>query len=594
MGNQELRHKFKSAKARKFALARRIVLLVLGLCAMIAAIVGIHNLKNKLFATPADDGLILPNVHVAGINIGGLTQADATNALQLSLSGSYATDDLVVTLPGDSLTLSPGNTGARLDVEAVVKAAYEYGRTGTDAQNAKTRKEAQTKVYSIALLPYLNLDLDYIYSAVEAFCDSYSIEMTQPTIHLEGQRPEYPYKPEDWNEEEDGEYIPELDNIAHQTLVITLGTPDFILEPQALYNYVLDAYSLHNMEVSYEAPTLTEPDRVDLVKVFEEFCTLPEDAELDGKTFDVTREVYGYGFDIEAVSNLLSSAAYGQRISIPLNFLTPDITAEALVGHLFKDVLAEYTSFCTDGADAARDNNLLLACEALNGYVVKSGETFSFNIAIGPCTTNKGYLAAPSYSGSTASVLGGGISQIASALYCSALEAGLQITQRSRHNYAVDYTLLGFDAAISYGTQDLLFVNTTQEPIRIMATANGSTVSIQLLGTVAEDAPVYRMELKNLVLAIYNPNTIYQPMSQDNQQGYVDGYVLQSGVSGYDIETYLYKYDATTGELISATLIASDHYEKRDHIVVRIEGFETPTDPTPPSDPSQPENPVIP
>lgn len=598
MGNQELRRTFKSDKARKFALACRIAWLVLALCVIIAAFVGIDKIKNTLLAEPVDDGLILPNVYVADVKIGGMTQADAIRALQLSLANSYATDDLVVTLPGDSLVLTPGDSGAQLDVEAAVKKAYEYGRNGTDAQNAKTRKEAQTKNYSIALLPYLNLDLDRIYSKVEDFCQSYSIEMTQPSVYLEGDRPEYPYKPEDWNEEENGPYEPDLDSIQHQTLVITLGTPDFILEPQALYNYILDAFSLHKMEVSYEAPTLTEPDQVDLAKVFETFCSLPLDAELDGKTFAVTPEVYGYGFDAEAVSALLSSASYGQQLRIPMNFLVPDITAEALVGHLFKDILAEYISTTGDAPNSAREANLQLACEALNGYVVKAGETFSFNMAIGPCTTDRGYQAAPAFSGSTASILGGGISQIASALYCSALMADLQITQRASHGYAVDYALLGFDAAISYGTQDLQFINTTQEPIRIIASVIGNTVSIQLLGTLAEDAPVYRVELKNQVLAIYNPNTIYQPMSQDNQQGYTDGYILQQGITGYDVETYVYRYDVLTGALVSSKPISSDHYEKRDHIVVRIEGEEAPpvvpTDPTMPTDPSQPDVPVIP
>ena len=176
MANQEHRRRFKSEKARKYALAKRITLLALGLALAIAAVIGLNNLKNKFFAAPEDDGKILPNVFVAGIDIGGMTQDEATNALRVSLSSSYSTQELVVNLPGDSLKLSPDQTGARLDVEAVVKKAYAYGRDGTDAENARTRKEAQTKHHAIALLPYLSLDLPYIYSAVEAFCDSYSMK----------------------------------------------------------------------------------------------------------------------------------------------------------------------------------------------------------------------------------------------------------------------------------------------------------------------------------------------------------------------------------------------------------------------------------
>lgn len=585
MGTQEPRRRFKTEKARKFALARRIVFLVFGIALLVAAVFGIRTAADKLLQKPVDDGLILPNVYIAGVNVGGLSEKDACNALRLALSHSYSTDDMVIMLPGDMLVLSPANTGANLDVEGAVKEAWEYGRTGTDAQNAKIRKEAETKVYTIALLPYLHLDLNYIYSAVEAFCDSYSIEMTQPSVTLEGERPEYPYEPEDWNEEEQGEYTPDLSGIAHQTMVITLGTPDFILDVQALYNCILDAYSLHKMEVSYEAPTLTEPDKVDLVAVFEQFCLLPQDAEMDDKTFEVTHEVYGYGFDMEAVAALLANAAYGEQISVQLDFLAPDITEDALVGDLFQDVLAEYVATCPDAPDSARDNNLRLACEALNGYVIKSGELFSFNKAIGPCTTNRGYQAAPSFSGSTATILGGGISQISSALYCSALSAGLSVTERHSHSYAVSYTPLGFDAAVSYGSQDLCFLNNTKDPIRIIAEINESTVTIRLLGTAEE---IVSYSLENQILAIYNPNTIYQPMRENNQQGYLNGHVLQTGISGYDIDTYLCKYDEA-GALVSRVLLSSDHYDKRDTIIVRIEGEEqSPTEPTAPSDPVTP------
>ena len=578
MAKQESRRRFRSEKERKWALVKRIVLLALGAVLAVAAVIGLNTLKNKLFSTPADDGRILPNVYAAGVSIGGMTQEEAASALRVSLSASFSTDDLVVTLPGDSLKLSPNQTGARLDVEAVVKKAYDYGRDGTDAQNAKTRKEAQEKTYAIALLPYLNLDLGYIYSAVEAFCDSYSIEMTQPTVRIEGTRPEYPRKPDNWDEDKKGPYKPNLEGIVHQNLVITLGTPDFILDPEALYNYILDSYSLHRMAVSYEAPTLTAPEKVDLPEVFAQFCTEPQDAQLDDKTFEVIPEIYGYGFDIEAVTALLEGTAYGETVTVPLDFLMPDITEEALVGHLFKDLLAEYTAVYTGSADAAREKNLLLACEALNGYVVKAGETFSFNLALGPCTTNKGYQTAPTYLGSTASTLGGGISQISSALYCGVLQAGLQVTQRHSHAYAVDYTLLGFDAAVSYGSQDLQFVNTTAEPIRILLSTDGTNVTVQLLGTAAEDAPIYKTELKNQILAIYNPNTVYQPMHQNNQQGYTDGHVLQQGISGYEVATYLHTYDST-GALVSSTLISTDSYSKRDHIVVRIVGGDSPSDP---------------
>ena len=76
-------------------------------------------------------------------------------------------------------------------------------------------------------------------------------------------------------------------------------------------------------------------------------------------------------------------------------------------------------------------------------------------------------------------------------------------------------------------------------------------------------------------------------MHYDNQQGYADGHVLQQGISGYEVATYVHTYDTVTGELISSTLVSTDSYSKRDHIVVRIVGGDSPTEPTEPTAPTE-------
>lgn len=601
MGNKAPQRRFKTEKARIWALIRRILLLVLGVCLVVGAVFGVQHLWTILTEEPEDNGRILPNVYVAGVDLGGLTQSAARNALLNEAIDSFSWEDMVVTLPGGTLLLSPADTGATLDLDAVIKAAYAYGRDGTPAQNRITRKQAESKEYTIALLPYLNLDLSYVYNAVEAFCRGYSSELIQTSVTLIGDRPAYPSKPDDWDDSVLGPYEPDLNSLSHQTMIITMGTPDFILEPSALYDSILDAYSLHNMRLDYEAPTLTEPEPLDLKQLFQEYCLAPQDAVMDLQSYKVTPEVYGYGFVEAELAALIDSAEYGQTLSVQLEFLIPDITEEALSGGLFQDVLAEYVSKCGDPYDANRNKNLRLACEAINGYVIKSGESFDFDAVIGPRTTNRGYLSAPLYSGSSATALGGGISQIASALYYCALASELEITERHSHTYAVDYTPTGFDAAITYGSQSLCFVNNTSQPIRIQATASGSTVTVSLQGSVEmkEDIlgnkiPVkdYYVTLENEVLASYTYKTVYQPMAEDNQQGYSDGHVLQKGITGYDVNTYLCKFDNLTGLMISRTLITSEHYEKRDEILVQI-SIPEPSDP-PSTEPSEPEDPQFP
>lgn len=605
MGNQERSRKEntqrvrvprkakRSAAVRKKELAMRIIGLVLLVCLVVVAGIFVNKGLQALKQTEEDDGLILKNVTVAGINIGGMTPEAAEKALRDAAAGSFANDDLVVHIQEDTLRLSPADTGAKLDVKAAIEEAYNYGRSGGSWENAMTRLEAENKEHAIALLPYLNLDLAYIHQAVEDFAAGYSSVMTQPSVSISGVRPEYPLPPEDEEEAEDWE--PDFDSIVHQTLTITMGTPEFILQADALYDRILDAYSMFQLEFDYQAPTLTEPDLPDLEAIFEEYCLLPEDATIDDKTFEVVDEVYGYGFDIEAVSALIQQAQYGQKIDITLDFLVPDITRELLTGHLFKDELAAYVSICNDPEDLNRDTNLRLACEAINGYVLKVGEVFNFNKVVGPRTANKGYLNAPNFSNSNATSIGGGISQIASALHYCALIAELEVTERHSHNYKVNYSPLGTDAAITYGSQNLCFVNNTEQPLRILASVEGSTVHIQLLGTKAEDKN-YQVMVEYELLSVYAPGITYRDMAEENPQGYVNGQVLQQAITGYDVQTYLCKYDIKTGDLISKNALSTDSYQKRDAIVVRIEGshYEDPTLPPETSDPSNPSDPTVP
>ncbi len=540
---------------------KRITLLVVSLCVLLVLVACIFTFVHLFLRAPKDDGKILENVTVGGINIGGMTPEDAKNAIMLSLEPGITSEDMVVRLDNDTLTLSAEETRISLDVDELVEAAYNYGRTGSRYQNNLIRMQAKKRSYTIALLPYLTMDLDYIRSSVEDFCAGYNISMVDPTVELNGTRPTYQPPAEDGT----GPVV------VHQTLTVTMGTPESVLDPQSLYYRVLDAYSLYTMDIFYDPPVVKEPEKPNAQEIFDRYCTYPQDATIDNKTFAVTPEVYGYGFNVEALQRLIDRADYGQEITIALNFLLPDITADALAGDLFKDILASYSSVCNDPADSNRNQNLKLSCEAINGYVIKVGESFDFNQVLGPRTTDRGYRTAPTYSGATTSTIGGGIGQTASVLYYCALVSGLQIDEQHHHRYAVSYTPMGTDAAISDGTENLVFTNNTTAPIRILAEATGGTVKITFLGTESKE---HLLGVESYTIQQSNPTVIYQSMTKDNVLGYKDGDVIQTGVTGYVIQLYLCRYDPESGMLISRELLETVSYERRDKIIVRIQDDE--------------------
>lgn len=560
---RQIAERKKAARNRKIAIISicSVILVVL-----IGLIIGMIVYANR----DTDDGKILDNVVAGGVNLGGMTVEEAKNALHLATDNTFPRKDLVVKLPDATINFSPAETGAKLDVDAVVEAAYNYGRTGSDAENKKAQQNASTTIHTIALLPYLDLDLRYIQQTINDFCTSYSSTMTQPSVVLRGERPAF-----------DPEY-PDLP-VLHQTMVITLGTPDYKLDAGKLYDRVLDAYSLNEMEVSYQAPTQTEPQKLTAQELFAEYCLAAEDAILDDVTFEVTPEIYGYGFDIEAIQKRIDKAQYGETIEITLGFIEPDITAKDLTENLFQDLLATYTCTMPNATDGWI-NNLLLACEAISGTVIKEDEEFSFNQIVGRLTASKGYQKAPGYrSGVETDILGAGVEQVASALYYCVLMSDLEVLERHNNGYVVEYTDLGLDACISWGSQDLRFRNDTKAPIRIVAIAEAGSVTINVFGT---DNRQYDIKLETEILKQHDPDTIYQVMDKDNVMGYEDGKVLISGITGYDVAVHKIKLHKQTGNQVSKDLVNTSNYNKRDQKEVQIESdpVETP-DPSNPVDP---------
>lgn len=536
-------------------------------------------------AQPGDDGRILPNVYAGGIDLGGMTREEAVNALHLATDSTLSKKDMVVTLSNRSLALSPADTKAALDVQAVVDAAYQYGRTGSEEDYIQAKKAASSTSHTIALLPYMELELDWIRSATESFCSSYGSTLTQPSVTLEGTRPAY-----------DPEY-PEL-FVTHQTLTVTMGTPDYALSASKLYDLVLDAYSLNQLSVEYEAPTLTEPNAPDAAKLFEQYCVAPADAIIDPITYEVTPEVYGYGFDIAQIQKKLDAAKYGQTVSVELDFIMPQVTAKDLTENLFVDLLASYTCDNPSGSSEWLAN-MALCAEAINGVVIEAGADFSFNTTLGRPTTQKGYRQAAEYSnGKLTQVIGGGISQTASALYYCALMADLDILERAGNPYAVDYIGLGLDAYIDWGAQDLRLRNSTEAPIRITAEVEGSAVTIRLFG---EDTRSYVAQIHTEVVGETLPDTINRVVDRNNVYGFTEGQIVQPGIIGYEVQTSMDKFDKQTGELVSSTLIDSSTYGKQDQIVIGIESdYVPPSEPTDPTDstdsstPSDPADPTVP
>lgn len=153
----------------------------------------------------------------------------------------------------------------------------------------------------------------------------------------------------------------------------------------------------------------------------------------------------------------------------------------------YQETIGSYEAI-SQSEDENREVNVRLAAEAINGYVIEPGATFSFNEVVGETSPERGYKSAPVlYSSGVDQGDGGGICQVSTALYIAAVKADLEIVERHPHSAPSDYAPIGLDATIVYGTNDLKIKNNTGYPVTIYAKAVGQTVTVNLLGKPRTD-----------------------------------------------------------------------------------------------------------
>ena len=509
-----------------------------------------------------DNGLILNNVSIGGVDVGGMTPKQAADALHRATDLTFSVEDMVIQLPDTTIRLSPQDTGAKLNVDAAVEAAYNYGRVGTEAEKQQAKAQTLVGVHNIALLPYLELNTAYIRQVLNDYSATLDSSYSPSTYVLEGEKPVL-----------EGELFDE--NAPCQTLVLTTGTPGQHLEMEDVYNDVLDAYSFNQFFVTVESLSTSDlPKDLNLDAIFEEYCTEPVDAVMNMETFEVTYELYGYTFDLEAAREKLATTGYGQTIEIPMTYLIPEVLGKDLAKMLYRDVLGSCQTPHT--SDANRNTNLKLACKAINGYVLYPGDVFDYNKIVGQRTEAAGYKPAGAYAnGETVEEVGGGICQVSSTLYYSALIADLDIVTRKNHSYLSSYIDPGMDATVSWGGPEFRFRNSTNYPVRVVAEVSGGYVKIQLVGTDEKD---YYVEMKYKFTATEKFDTVTKEYEFDNEEGYKDGDIVQAGVDGKTVKTYKCKYDKKTGKLLSETLEATSTYKRRDQVVAVVK--PEPTEPS--------------
>jgi vancomycin resistance protein YoaR len=168
-------------------------------------------------------------------------------------------------------------------------------------------------------------------------------------------------------------------------------------------------------------------------------------------------------------------------IPLPVSVQQPAFTtADAQALHITDKIASYRTVYYSSNA---RIHNIHLAGSLLNNSVTQPGATWSFNAIAGEATTAKGYQVghATTADGLVDSI-GGGICQVATTVFNAVYTSGLPIAERNNHSLYIASYPAGRDAAISYPSKDLKWVNDTSSPILLTVTYTNTSITATLWG----------------------------------------------------------------------------------------------------------------
>ncbi len=219
------------------------------------------------------------------------------------------------------------------------------------------------------------------------------------------------------------------------------GSTHFSYDPTAVYEWVED-----------KATTLNRLPQEPVLTIVDNKAT-----EFTPPRSGVTIDTYGSTYAIlSALESGLTESAFIVSETKPEHSLAD--TNNLGINSLVAEGVSSFT-----GSSKNRRKNIEIGAGKLKGTIVPAGSEFSFNTSLGPIEASEGFVPEIVIKRTgLAPEIGGGICQVSSTVFRGAINAGLPITQRKNHSFAVKYYApQGTDATIYPGVIDLKFKNDT-------------------------------------------------------------------------------------------------------------------------------------
>ena len=517
-----------------------------------------------------------PNYHINGIAVGGMTVEQASQALAAELP------EQVMTLHCGGNPVKSGWPSDSLPPVTLGELGYTEERCGAIAQRLFDQQK------SCGFFSQGSRFLSALFSSTGETVSDEDMDASVFQEQVTRLARELALEPQDTTY-----------SIGENSISITKAVNGRSVKEDALAEALIHAirtYGTQGELIAYISFAHFNPWNLTAQAIHDEVAAEMKNAGYDPETKSITPERLGVEFDVDAAQKALDAAAPGETVEIPATIEYPRVTAEQLKGVLFRDVLGEARTKV--GGTAARISNVKLSASSINGYVMNTGDVFSYNGVVGKRTAANGYQPAPAYvKGETVDEIGGGICQTSSTLYLACLRGNLEITERHAHRYIPAYIAAGMDATVSWGGPDYKFTNDTDYPIKIVTSYEGGYLTVKVLGT---NATGITAKMTNEKLSTTDFQVVYE---DDPTLAPGTEKVKTTPYTGSKWKTYRNLYDAN-GKLISSTYEDTSDYKARNKVILKGPAkAEVPASgpadipaPTPeaPDTPAVPETPVEP
>jgi len=282
-------------------------------------------------------------------------------------------------------------------------------------------------------------------------------------------------------------------------------------------------------------------------------------------TIHVTESESGLALDMPVLMDELDDAATGGGMRTIFVALKPSFPKLSTADVESQGLAALGSQFVTyfDPRNTTRATNIALAAKLVDGTVVRPGETFSLNAAMGPRTANRGFDYAPVIASDNVlrQGVGGGVCQYATTLFNAVFFAGLPVVEREAHSIYISHYPTGRDATVSWGSADFKFKNDTPKSIMIRSWINGGALTVALVGKTGRTVTYKTSDFYDIHKPAHgksDPRVIYD---SDLGPGVIR---WERGIDGCSVRVDRTVKDGTGKVLFSDTFVS--HYDPMDWV----------------------------